>query len=82
MDRGPGGGPDPPRSGTTGAAGGPGGARSGCGPTLVHVTSLQGKLVRLRPASPADVPRLAEIRRTPEVYAGWRGGDDMVAAVG
>jgi aminoglycoside 6'-N-acetyltransferase len=45
------------------------------------VTSLQGKLVRLRPASPADVPRLAEIRRTPEVYARWRGGDDMVAAV-
>ncbi len=45
------------------------------------VTALQGKLVRLRPAWPADVPRLAEIRRTPEVYARWRGGDDMVAAV-
>jgi aminoglycoside 6'-N-acetyltransferase len=45
------------------------------------VTSLQGELVRLRPASPADVARLAEIRRTPEVYARWRGGDDMVAAV-
>jgi aminoglycoside 6'-N-acetyltransferase len=50
-------------------------------PTLDPVTSLQGELVRLRPASPADVARLAEIRRTPEVYARWRGGDDMAAAV-
>ena len=31
--------------------------------------------------SPADVARLAAIRGTPEVYARWRGGDDMVAAV-
>ena len=46
------------------------------------MTSLQGELVRLRPVSPADVARLAAIRRTPEVYARWRGGDDMVAAVG
>jgi aminoglycoside 6'-N-acetyltransferase len=45
------------------------------------VTALQGDLVRLRRASPADVPRLVEIRRTPEVYARWRGGDDIVAAV-
>jgi aminoglycoside 6'-N-acetyltransferase len=45
------------------------------------VTALQGDLVRLRPASPADIPRLVEIRRTPEVYARWRGGDDIVAAV-
>jgi aminoglycoside 6'-N-acetyltransferase len=50
-------------------------------PTLDPVTCLQGELVRLRPASPADAPRLAEIRRTPEVYARWRGGDDMLAAV-
>ena len=38
-------------------------------------------MVRLRPASSADIPRLAEIRATPEVYGQWRGGDDMVAAV-
>ena len=38
-------------------------------------------MVRLRPAVEADIPRLAEIRRTPEVHERWRGGDDMVAAV-
>jgi aminoglycoside 6'-N-acetyltransferase len=43
--------------------------------------TLQGALVRLRPATRTDVPRLAEIRRTPEVHERWRGGDDMVAAV-
>ena len=42
---------------------------------------LQGAVVRLRPAVAADIPRLAEIRRTPEVHERWRGGDDMVAAV-
>jgi aminoglycoside 6'-N-acetyltransferase len=42
---------------------------------------LEGALVRLRLADEADIPRLAEIRRRPEVYAHWRGGDDMVAAV-
>jgi len=42
---------------------------------------LQGAVVRLRPAVEADIPRLAEIRRTPEVHERWRGGDDMVAAV-
>lgn len=44
-------------------------------------TLLQGTVVRLRPATEADIPRLAEIRRTPEVFERWRGGDDMVAAV-
>jgi aminoglycoside 6'-N-acetyltransferase len=45
------------------------------------VAPLQGDLVRLRRASAADIPRLVEIRGTPEVYARWRGGDDIVAAV-
>lgn len=43
--------------------------------------TLKGELVRLRPALWTDIPRLAEIRRAPEVYERWRGGDDMVAAV-
>jgi aminoglycoside 6'-N-acetyltransferase len=38
-------------------------------------------MVTLRPATSGDVSRLAEIRRTPEVRARWRGGDDLVAAV-
>lgn len=45
------------------------------------MTVLEGVQVRLRPAAREDVPELAAIRRTPEVYARWRGGDDMVAAV-
>lgn len=45
------------------------------------MTILDGALVRLRPAERDDIPRLVEIRRTPEVYAFWRGGDDLVAAV-
>ena len=45
------------------------------------VTVLEGAQIRLRPASRDDVPELAAIRRTPEIYARWRGGDDMVAAV-
>jgi aminoglycoside 6'-N-acetyltransferase len=45
------------------------------------MTALQGALVRLRPATGDDVPRLAAIRGTPEVHDRWRGGDDMVAAV-
>ena len=46
------------------------------------MTELHGKLVRLRPVSGGDdVAELARIRRTPEVYARWRGGDDMAAAV-
>jgi len=42
---------------------------------------LEGKIVRLRLAEETDIPRLAEIRRHPNVYARWRGGDDLVAAV-
>jgi aminoglycoside 6'-N-acetyltransferase len=45
------------------------------------MTTLTGSLVRLRPATRDDIPALAAIRRTPEVYARWRGGPDMVAAV-
>jgi aminoglycoside 6'-N-acetyltransferase len=48
---------------------------------LSAVTTLQGTLVRLRLAERTDIPRLAEIRRTPEVRRHWRGGDDMVAEV-
>ena len=43
--------------------------------------SIAGQHVHLRLAEEADIPRLAEIRREPEVYARWRGGEDMVAAV-
>ena len=43
--------------------------------------ALDGSRVRLRPATPADVPVLVRIRETPEVYAHWRGGDDLRAAV-
>ncbi|AXK33098.1 N-acetyltransferase [Streptomyces armeniacus] len=42
---------------------------------------LTGALVTLRPATPDDVPALAAIRATPEVYARWRGGGDLAADV-
>jgi len=42
---------------------------------------LQGAVVRLRAAGRGDVTDLAEIRRSSEVYAWWRGGDDLEAAV-
>jgi aminoglycoside 6'-N-acetyltransferase len=42
---------------------------------------LDGAVVHLRPADRDDVPALARIRATPEVYRHWRGGDDLVAAV-
>ena len=42
---------------------------------------LQGSIVRLRPAEESDIPALVKIRQTPEVFAHWRGGDDMEAAV-
>src|SRR3954468_23047593 len=45
------------------------------------MTVLQGGSVRLRPATSDDLPDLVAIRRTPEVYAHWRGGDDLMAAV-
>jgi aminoglycoside 6'-N-acetyltransferase len=44
-------------------------------------TILHGTLVTLRPATADDIPVLAAIRSTPEVYARWRGGDDLRAAV-
>lgn len=45
------------------------------------MTALAGSLVRLRTPDRNDIPALAAIRRTPEVHARWRGGEDMVAAV-
>lgn len=45
------------------------------------MTTLTGATVQLRPPTEADVERLAEIRRHPEVHEFWRGGDDMVKAV-
>jgi aminoglycoside 6'-N-acetyltransferase len=44
-------------------------------------TMLKGALVTLRPVTAADVPVLAGIRATPEVYRRWRGGDDLAAEV-
>ncbi len=44
-------------------------------------TTLEGSSVTLRPATPADIPALVRIRSTPEVYARWRGIDDMAAEV-
>lgn len=44
-------------------------------------TTLRGARVVLRPTEPSDVPALAAIRAKPEVYARWRGGEDLVAAV-
>jgi aminoglycoside 6'-N-acetyltransferase len=48
----------------------------------VDVTEvLPGPGLVLRPPTDEDVPALAAIRATPEVYAYWRGGDDLRAAV-
>ncbi|MFB7473089.1 GNAT family N-acetyltransferase [Kitasatospora sp. NPDC056184] len=44
-------------------------------------TILHGAHVTLRPAATEDVPALVAIRRTPEVFARWRGGDDLTEAV-
>lgn len=44
-------------------------------------TVLRGALVTLRPSTVGDIPALATIRTTPEVYARWRGGGDLAAAV-
>jgi aminoglycoside 6'-N-acetyltransferase len=43
--------------------------------------TLRGERVTLRPATAGDIPALAAIRGRPEVYAWWRGGDDLTAAV-
>jgi aminoglycoside 6'-N-acetyltransferase len=45
------------------------------------VTILTGALIRLRPAARADIPALIRIRQTPEVYAWWRGGEDLETAI-
>ena len=45
------------------------------------MTELDGDVVRLRVAERGDVARLVEIRRAPEVYRHWRGGEDLVKAV-
>lgn len=42
---------------------------------------LRGESVSLRPALASDIPALARIRETPEVYARWRGSSDLAAAV-
>jgi aminoglycoside 6'-N-acetyltransferase len=45
------------------------------------VPTLVDGRVRLRPVEPSDVDELVRIRRTPEVYRWWRGGDDLEKAV-
>jgi aminoglycoside 6'-N-acetyltransferase len=45
------------------------------------VAHLGGDAVTLRIATRDDIPELARIRATPEVYRWWRGGDDLVRAV-
>jgi aminoglycoside 6'-N-acetyltransferase len=45
------------------------------------MTVLCGAIVTLRPATRDDMPALVTIRETPEVYARWGGGADLVAAV-
>jgi aminoglycoside 6'-N-acetyltransferase len=45
------------------------------------MNTLQGALVRLRLATRNDIGDLVRIRRTPQVYERWRGGDDLVAAI-
>ncbi|MFE7189982.1 GNAT family N-acetyltransferase [Kitasatospora sp. NPDC057541] len=44
-------------------------------------TILHGTHVTLRPAVAGDIPALVAIRRTPEVYVRWRGGEDLTDAV-
>ena len=45
------------------------------------MTVLEGRLVRLRLATPADILALVRIRETPEVFARWRGDEDMATSV-
>jgi aminoglycoside 6'-N-acetyltransferase len=47
----------------------------------LETPTLQEGDLLLRPASLADVPALVAIRTKPEVFAHWRGGDDLHAAV-
>jgi aminoglycoside 6'-N-acetyltransferase len=44
-------------------------------------TTLEGALVSLRPAMADDIPALAKIRATPEVFMWWRGEGDMTSSV-
>jgi aminoglycoside 6'-N-acetyltransferase len=44
------------------------------------MATLRGALVTLRPATDDDIPTLAAIRRTTEVYERWGGGEDLDAA--
>jgi aminoglycoside 6'-N-acetyltransferase len=37
--------------------------------------------VTLRPTAETDIPELARIRATPEVYERWRGGTDLAAEI-
>ena len=50
-------------------------------PRRAAMTALEGSLVRLRAATRDDIPALVAIRQTPEVYAWWRGGEDLAAAI-
>lgn len=43
--------------------------------------TLTGSAVTLRPAVEDDIPLLAAIRATPEVFARWRGGEDLEADI-
>ncbi|MDH6140132.1 MULTISPECIES: GNAT family N-acetyltransferase [Kitasatospora] len=47
----------------------------------MEARTLHGEQVVLRPAEATDIPALAAIRATPEVYQRWRGGTDLTAAV-
>jgi aminoglycoside 6'-N-acetyltransferase len=47
----------------------------------MEIGTLSGALVCLRAATQDDVPRLAEIRATPDVSRRWGGDDDLVSAV-
>jgi len=42
---------------------------------------IQGGEITLRSATGDDIPALAEIRATPEVYRRWRGDFDMASSV-
>jgi aminoglycoside 6'-N-acetyltransferase len=45
------------------------------------MTVLNGDKVVLRPAAVGDVPELAAIRATPQVFVRWRGTDDLDAEI-
>lgn len=51
------------------------------GPATDPLPVVHGERVVLRPATDGDVAALARIRREPEVFEHWRGGDDLEAAV-